>query len=57
MTGGAKLGKRRIVQASRLTFVMSKHRRGMRVGVTTHVVPTSIDNLLPITAVRSKMLV
>ena len=55
MTGGAKRGRRKIVQANRLTFVMSKHLRGMRVGVTTHAAPTSIDNWRLIIVVRSKM--
>ena len=48
MTEGAKHGMRKIAQASRLTFVTSKHLKGMRVGATTHAAPTSIDNCHPI---------
>jgi hypothetical protein len=55
MTGGARLGRKRIVPTSRLTSVMSRHHKGMRAGVTTHVVPTSIDNPPPITALRSRV--
>ena len=55
MMGGAKHGKRRIVQAKQFTFVMSGHFRDTHVEELTHAVPTSIDNWRLIIAVRSKM--